>query len=343
MLDSIQSLLDAFPEGVVQIRGGLVRFCSSTARRYLPRLAVGEPVPPELVLSEEDGGGAGEFSLGQNTYSYSCSAAGGETLVLFRPASARGLTGGQMEGLTYQLRTLLGDILAEVGPATAEEGGPVPAAAFGKTFHRLFRLLDNLEMLQETPPFRSETMDLAGLCRHVEALAAPLLREAGVSLELRSQESGLLIPGDPALLQKLLLELIANAAQASEKGRVVLALRRQGERAIVTVSHSGPAADERQKEAVSRPGMGEAPPLPGQGAGLGLSAARRIAALHGGSLLMEWGRSAPGAVVSLPAGPLDGQISVRSPGAQRDGGLDPVLMELSDLLPARVFGLEGLD
>lgn len=343
MTDPIQSLLDALPEGVVRVRGGLVCSCSERARQYLPQLTVGEPVPPQLALSEEDGGGAGGFTRGDDAYSYSYSAAEGELLVLIRPAAESALTGRQLEGLAYQLRTLLGDVLAEVGPSTGEEGGPVPAAAFGKTFHRLFRLLDNLELLQETVPFRPVTMDLAGLCRHVEGLAAPLLKEAGVSLEYRSQESGLLISGDPALLQKLLLGLIANAARASEEGNVILSLRRQGARAVLTVSHSGPPADGPHLDALLRPGVGGELPLPGQGAGLGLSVARRIAALHGGSLLMEWGRSAPGAVVSLPVGLMDGKTTVRSPDAQRNGGLDPVLMELSDLLPARVFGLEGLD
>lgn len=343
MLDLIQSLVEALPEGVVQIRGGLVRAYSSRARQYLPQLAVGAPVPSVLTLPEEDGGGEGEFSQEGAAYAYSYSAAGGELLVLVRPVSESVLTGGQLEGLVYQLRTLLGDILAEVGPSTGEEGGPVPAAAFGKTFHRLFRLLDNLELLQETVSFHPVTMDLAGLCRHVEELAAPLLKEAGVSLEYRSRESGLLIPGDPPLLQKLLLELIANAARASEGGGVVFSLRQQGGRAVLTVSHSGPPADGRRLDALLRPGVGEEPPLPGQGAGLGLSVARRIVALHKGSLLMEWGRTAPVAVVSLPTGPLDGRVTVRTPELQRGGGLDPVLMELSDLLPARVFGLEGLD
>lgn len=343
MLDLIQSLVEALPEGVVQIRGGLVRACSSRARQYLPQLAVGAPVPAVLTLPEEDGGGAGEFSQEGAAYAYSYSAAGGELLVLVRPIDESALTGRQLEGLVYQLRTLLGDVLAEVGPATAEEGGQVRAAAFGKTFHRLFRLLDNLELLQETVSFHPVTMDLAGLCRHVEELAAPLLREAEVSLEYHSPESGLLIPGDPALLQKLLLGLIANAARASERGSVVLGLRRQGTRAVLTVSHSGPPADGPHLDALLQPGVGGELPLPGQGAGLGLSVARRIASLHGGSLLMEWGRSAPAAVVSLPTGPLAGRVTVRTPEPQRSGGLDPVLMELSDLLPARVFGLEGLD
>lgn len=339
----IQSLLDALPEGVVQVCGGLVQACSERARQYLPQLAIGEPVPAELALSEEDGGGAGEFSREGAAYAYSYSASGGELLILIRPVSESALTGRQLEGLVYQLRALLGDILVEVGPSTAQEGGQVPAASFGKTFHRLFRLLDNLELLRETVSFRPVTMDLAGLCRHTEGLAAPLLMEAGVSLEYRSQESGLLIPGDPALLQKLLLGLIANAAQASEGGGVVLGLRRQGGRAVLTVSHSGPPADGPHLAAMLQPGMGGELPLPGQGAGLGLSVARRIAALHNGALLMEWGRSAPAAVVSLPAGPLEGRVSVQTPVLHRGGGLDPVLMELSDLLPAQVFGLEGLD
>lgn len=343
MLDLIQSLLDAFPEGVVQIRGGLVQACSERARQYLPQLAVGAPVPAALTLPEEDVGGTGEFSQDGTAYAFSCSAAGGELILLFRPASECALTGRQLEGVACQLRALLGDILAEVGPATAEGGRPVPAAAFGKTFHRLFRLLNNLELLQGTVSFRPEVMDLAGLCRYVERLAAPLLREVGVTLEYRSRESGLLIPGDPALLQKLLLELIANAARAAEGGGVVLSLRRQGERAVLTVSHSGPPANGRRLDSLLQPGVGDEPPLPGQGAGLGLSVARRAVSLHGGSLLMEWGQSAPAAVVSLPTGPLNGQTSVRAPDLQRDGGLDPVLMELSDLLPARLFGLEGLD
>ena len=153
MLDLIPSLLDAFPEGVVQIRGGLVQAYSDKAHQYLPQLAVGAPPPAVLTLPEEDGGSVGEFSQGSTRYAYSCSAAGGELIVLFRPASEIALTGRQLEGLAYQLRTLLGDILAEVGPATGEEGGPLPAAAFGKTFHRLFRLLD-LSLIHISEPTR---------------------------------------------------------------------------------------------------------------------------------------------------------------------------------------------
>ena len=38
MLETIQSLLDAFPEGVIQARAGLVLAANARARRYLPQL-----------------------------------------------------------------------------------------------------------------------------------------------------------------------------------------------------------------------------------------------------------------------------------------------------------------
>ena len=186
-------------------------------------------------------------------------------------------------------------------------------------------------------------LDLDGLCRETASRARDALAEAGVALDYEGEAGGLLIPGDPVLLRRMLLGLISNAAQACPEGRLTLALRRAGNRALLTLSDNGPLPDQRQLDALlSRPRSEEELPLPGQGAGLGLTIARDIVALHGGSLLVEWGQSSPILVVSLPTGPLDGRTSVRSPRVQTDGGLDPVLVELADVLPARLFRLDGL-
>lgn len=351
MLDSIQSLLDAFPDGVVQVRGGLVLSANEKARQYLPRLTAGSPLPDCIPLPGRDEPATGVFTAGSSSYLYSCAPDSRQTgyVILFRPDPQAGLKSWQLDGALRELRQLLGDILAEVGPASVP-GGTVSAAAFGKTFHRLFRLVNNLEFMQQTAeegvPFHPVTMDLDGLCRHTVQLAGDLLREAGVSLEYRSRLHGLLIPGDPELLQKLLLSLISNAAQAAgADGTVVLALRRQGEKAVLAVSNSGALPSQRQLSAFFREGPTEDIPLPGQGAGLGIPIVRQILNLHRGAMVaLPGGDPAFRVVISLPTGPLDSRLKLHTPPPiQRDAGLDPVLVELSDVLPDYLFGMEGLD
>lgn len=349
MLDSIQALLDAFPEGVVQVQDGTVVAANTMAVHYLLQLEPGKPLPEEVTLPRSGPMGAGVFTSGSSRYTYSCTSAEGEQIILFRPAAQTALTDRQLGGTLRQLRTFMGEILAEVGPATGDQKEEVPADAFGKSFHRLLRLMENLDYLYrssagELSGLRLVTMDLDGLCRQLVDQAYPLLLEAGVTLDYESTERGLLIPGSPPLLQRLLLGLISNAAQAVGEGRVVLTLRRQQGRALVTVSNNGPLPDPRQLSALFQEGIGEDVPLAGQGAGLGLSIARDITALHRGSMLTEWGQSSPTVMLSLPTGPLDGRISVHTPSRhQFDGGLDPVLVGLSDVLPVHLFGMEGLD
>ena len=342
MLDSVQALLDAFPEGVVQLQDGVVQQANAMARYYLPKLALGGSLSQWAVLPRQAPAGTGVFTVGEEAFSYSCTSRNGEQVILFRPAAQTALTQRQLEGSLRQLRTLLGEILAEVGPAAAAPESGVPAAAFGKSFYRLFRLMDNLEYMQDGAGYKPIVMDLAGLCRQVVQRAYPLLREAGIILEYECAQSSLLIAGDPGLLRNMLLELISNAARAAGEGLVLLTVRRAGQRALITVSDNGPLPDLRQMAAMLQPDT-ESIPLAGQGAGLGLAVARHIVQLHRGAMMTELGQSTPVVLVSLPAGAQDGRVQVNTPRLQTDGGLDPVLTALSDILPAHLFGLEGLD
>lgn len=349
MSESILSLLDSFPEGVIQVRQGMVFRANPMARHYLPQLSEGAPLPDCLVLPKNATTGAGCFTFGPTSYTFSCAISQGDVIVFFRPAPQTALTGAQLDGALQQLRGFLGEFLAEVGPLTqdGEEGSRLPSAAFGKSFHRAFRLVGNLEYMQQSAtgsvPFQSASLDLDGLCRQVVEQARGPLEAAGIALDYEGEGNGLLIPGDSALLKRLILGLMANSARATREGRITLALRRAGSRALLTLSDNGPLPDQRQLEAMLQQGGTQDIPLPSQGAGLGLAIARDIVALHHGSLLIQWGQSSPTVVVSLPTGPLDPRSSVGVPRVQRDGGLDPVLVELSDVLPASLFSLDSLD
>lgn len=347
MLESMQTLLEAFPEAVIQVRNDTVTAVNAAAQRCLPQLSPGSPLPDCLDLPQTAPSASGTFTVGGATYSFSSSRSGLERIILFRPDAQSLLTQRQLEGALRQLRSLLSDVLSEVGPLTGCGGTALPGAAFSRSFHRIFRLLGNLEHLQEAggdaPAFRSAPVDLDDLCRQTVSAAYDLLKEAGVKLEYESVCSGLVIPGDEGLLQHLLLELIANSARAAGEGRCVLSLRRQGDRALLTLSDSGPLLSQKGLAALLGQGEPEIP-LPGQGAGLGLAVSRHIVALHRGTLLVDLGQSAsPSVVVSLPTGPLPARAPVRTPTLQRDGGLDPVLVALSDVLPTSLFALEGLD
>ena len=217
---------------------------------------------------------------------------------------------------------------------------------FSKSYHRMFRLLNNLDFVTSAAgpdgiPFRPSVLDLAGLCRQIARDAGQLLQQ-DTHLEYRSDLPSLLIQGDIPLLQRMLLGLISNSVQTMRGGVVLLSLRRQGDRAVLSLTDSGERPSDRQLAALLQQDTDQAIPQPGQGAGLGLSVVRHIAALHRGTMLVEWGEKAPVILISLPAGAQE-RLAVRTPEVQQDGGLSPLLVELSDVLPPQLFGQEGLD
>lgn len=349
MLDSIQSLLDAFPEALVQVRDGRVAGANAAARRELPQLNMDAPLPDCLALPACAPSGAGTFTVGESVYTFSRTSSGPEQIILFRPAPQAALTGPQLAGTLRQLRELLGELLVETGPLTGGQKTALPQPSFNRSFHRLFRLLGNLEYMQQAASpegmqYRPTTVNLDALCRQTVSRAHEYLSQAGVRLEYESVARGLLIPGDPELLRQLLLGLIANSARAAQDGTVVLSLQRQGARALLTLSDTGPLPSQQDLDALFQREAGSGLPRPGQGAGLGLSIIRNIVNIHKGTMLVQWGSSAPSVSISLPTGPLEPRVSVNTPrGPLRDGGLDPVLVALSDVLPAKVFELEELD
>jgi len=348
------SLFDHFPEAVIQISAGQIEYFNPMAAHFLPGLTVGAPVPEGLDLPVTEVSGSGTFTAALTTYTFSLSAGAGADgyTVFFRPAPQTALTEQQLSGALRQLRSFLGEFAMELGPSTAPDA-PAPDKAvladFVKSYHRAFRLLNNLEYMHRagTPEgvtFSPAPVDLAALCRYVAAASADLLAQAGISLEFHCEVPSLLVSGDMPLLRTLLLGLISNSAQAAEKGgRIALRLRRQNGRALLTLTDSGQALSPRQLASMLQQDNDHSIPAPGQGAGLGLAVARHIVSLHRGSFLVEWGSGAPTVVIALPAGSVDPRVSVQTPRSEYDGGLDPVLVALSDVLPARLFAADGLD
>ena len=240
--------------------------------------------------------------------------------------------------LVQELREQVGNLLAAsqlLTPLVREQGGKKEMdylAMMNQSLYRLLRTIAHLELTQEkAPTFRPVTLDLAGLClelgRRVEALAG----QAGVEFRCELGEETLLTAADGGLVELALLNLISNAIEAAGPGgHVGLKLSRKGALAILAVRDDGPGLSKREEAG---------------GLGLGLAAARRTAALHGGALVLE-NREEGGvrAVLSLPIRNQKEDI-VRSPrmGYDLTGGFSTALVELSRVLPYTVFMPETLD
>ncbi len=247
----------------------------------------------------------------------------------------------EKDRLLREFRERINNISAAVQlltPLVREQGSARDGeylAAIRKSVYQMIRTLCHMELCGEETVLRPGPVDLAGLCRDLcrklEGIASMLKVDFRWTLE---QES-LLGVADEELLEQALLNLLTNALEAAGPGgQVTLRCGGGNGHFRVTVGDDGPglqAAGSEEEPFLWQPG----------GVGLGLKAARRAAALHGGTLMLENGEGkGVRAVLSLPLKkPEPGEV-VRTSRTDRQGGFSPLLVELSPLLPLKAFGSE---
>lgn len=147
--------------------------------------------------------------------------------------------------------------------------------------HRLLTALLNLSKL-EAGGVRPAVAPLAlgGLFDELAREFAPLARAKGLTLKVAP--SALWIASDRDLLRSMLQNLVANAIRYTDRGRVLIGARRDGERVQILVSDTGRGIAEADRQAV----FGEFVRLPGApvdepGAGLGLAIVQKLSDLLG--------------------------------------------------------------
>lgn len=186
-------------------------------------------------------------------------------------------------------------------------------------------------------------MDLVELGRDVmertDALTRPLL---GIKAEFSSSLSTLPTRADRAILEKMLLAFLSNSVRAiGRDGSIRLELARQRDQAVFTLTDSGCGLDPGALADLFGPDGGQEDGSDGEPEApvRGLQLARRIAALHGGTLVAG-NTEAGGAclVVSLPIVERTSSL-LRSPAALAvdTSGWNPVLVALAGSLPAAAF------
>jgi PAS domain S-box-containing protein len=140
------------------------------------------------------------------------------------------------------------------------------------------RIIDNmLDMGRSRAPSK-ESIDLARLMHDA---FAHIGEEADVVLDLRIEPEPFLIYADRNQIQRLLGNLVTNAAQAMDyRGRIVVTARREDQTDRITVADEGPGIAQEFRQRVFEPLF----TTRAKGTGLGLAICRRIAEQHGGTI-----------------------------------------------------------
>ena len=115
----------------------------------------------------------------------------------------------------------------------------------------------------------------------------PQADEKGI--EFRVVACDAVVRSDPALLERILRNMISNAVRYTETGRVLLGCRRRGAAFRIEVWDTGPGIPEAQLSEVFQeferlPRGGEDQ---GDGLGLGLTIARDVVRAHGGDVVLQ--------------------------------------------------------
>ena len=142
-----------------------------------------------------------------------------------------------------------------------------------------------LELARGGTP-RAEEFGTGDLVRSAATMVEHRFQKAGVDLVLDAPEDLPGMRGDFQLLEHVLVNLLLNACDASQKGdRVEISARQAEGRMVLEVTDQGRGIPEELAERVMEPFFTTKPQ--GQGSGLGLAMAREIVQMHRGELTIE--------------------------------------------------------
>ena len=231
-----------------------------------------------------------------------------------------------------QLREPLGDVMALVEnlpPDILELPG------INRGLHRLLRIVGNMTT---PPPVRMEMTDINALLREIWDRAQPACGSCGIRFSFTPHPGPVYSQADPAFLTRAIHNLLSNAMKFSAGGSIHLQLTIRRQFYQITLHDTGSPQSGQICDPFTRflrePGLDS----PENGLGLGMRLVRNAAFAHGGTVLMDSPREG-GVRVSMTIPIRQNIASVRSPWLQLSycGERDPLLVELSDVLPPEYY------
>ena len=201
--------------------------------------------------------------------------------------------------MSHELRTPMNAILGYADLLDAEVAGPLTATQrehlgrIGASARHLLQLIDEILTFSRIEAGREqvtvERFDLAELARDTAMLVEPLAAGKELRFPVDTSADPLWVVSDAGKVRQILLNLLSNAVKFTDAGEVRLAVRAEGDEAVLRVSDTGIGiAPEQQgrifdafwqveQSSIRRAG----------GTGLGLSVTLHLAEMLGGTVQVD--------------------------------------------------------
>lgn len=202
--------------------------------------------------------------------------------------------------VSHELRTPLTSIEGYLELLRDEDAGPVTAAqermleAVGRNAVRLRNLIEDLFTLSKIESAAFQTVlrpvNLLDVVRDAAQVLQPSVDGTGLTLTVTCPDERLIVNGDVSQLDRVVMNLLSNAAKfTSPGGRIELALARDGDTAVLTVTDTGIGIPEKDKKALFGRFFRASNAVRRSiaGTGLGLAIVSSIIAEHGGDVAVH--------------------------------------------------------
>ncbi len=229
-----------------------------------------------------------------------------------------------------ELRAPLSDVMTL---AEELEDNPDRVAGISRGLHRLLRIVGNMT---PPPPPHPEMLELNALLREIWDSAQPACTSRGIRFCFTPWPAPVYSFADSQLLTRAIHNLLSNSMKFSPGCEIQLQLTLRRGYYHITFRDSGgtlPEISDPFTRALRQPGMED----PRSGLGMGLRLVRTAALAHGGAALATTPETG-GIQVQLSL-PVRQSGPVRSPRLRISytGERDPLLVELSDVLPPEFY------